>query len=134
MIFLVTHCRHFDKNSYNELHMPAKTPPLSSEHEKALQRLGREIHRRRKALKITATTTSEAAGVSRMTLNRIERGEPSVTLGAYYKVIVALGLAFDLYDSSLEKGKKCRSLNLPEKIKIADYPQLKKISWQHQES
>jgi transcriptional regulator with XRE-family HTH domain len=36
-----------------------------------------------KALKVSATTAAEAAGMSRMTLHRIERGEPSVTMGAY---------------------------------------------------
>jgi hypothetical protein len=47
-----------------------------------LRQLGQEIRERRKQLKLSAVATSEAAFISRMTLNRIEKGEPSVTLGA----------------------------------------------------
>ena len=39
-----------------------------------LGRLGQRIRTRRKLLKISAVAASEAAGISRMTLNRIESG------------------------------------------------------------
>ena len=42
------------------------------------------------------TTTAEAAGLSRVTLHRIERGEPAVTIGAYLNVITALGRHLDI--------------------------------------
>jgi len=36
---------------------------------------------KRKALRVSATVAAEAAGMSRVTLHRIEKGEPSVTMG-----------------------------------------------------
>jgi transcriptional regulator with XRE-family HTH domain len=45
---------------------------------------------------ITAAMLAERAGMTRVTLARIERGEPSVTLGAYANVLQSLGLADDL--------------------------------------
>ena len=38
---------------------------------------------------------SERAGLDRTTLYRIERGDPSVTLGAYFNVFRVLGLQDD---------------------------------------
>ena len=52
-----------------------------------LTALGQKIRSQRKALRITATATAEAAGMSRVTLHRIEQGEASVTIGAYLNAI-----------------------------------------------
>jgi len=93
--------------------------------------LGAQIHERRKALKVSAVATAEAAGVSRMTLNRIEHGEASVTLGSYLNVISVLGLNLDLSDiNSKNLALHSPDLKLPKKIKLADYPQLKRLAWQ----
>lgn len=43
--------------------------------------IGRRIRTERKSLGISAIATSEAAGISRVTLHRIEKGVPSVTIG-----------------------------------------------------
>ncbi len=67
--------------------------------------------------------------MSRVTLHRIERGEPSVTMGSYLSVIDALGLALDLRDLK-ESRSKGRLRTLPRVIRPADYPQLKKLAWQ----
>lgn len=63
---------------------------------KKLTALGQKIRSQRKALRITATATAEAAGMSRVTLYRIEKGEASVTIGAYLNAMAALGLDFDI--------------------------------------
>ena len=72
--------------------MPATSPNQSTTCIAQLQALGARIRAQRKALKVSSTVTAEAAGVSRVTLHRIEKGEPSVTLGAYGNVLAALGL------------------------------------------
>ncbi|MEI2778185.1 MAG: helix-turn-helix domain-containing protein [Tetrasphaera sp.] len=54
--------------------------------------LGARLRDRRTALGVTAVVCAEAAGVSRVTLHRIEAGNPSVTIGAYINVAAALGL------------------------------------------
>ena len=61
--------------------MPAKAPPTGDLVAARLASLGQRIRARRKQHKVTATTAAEAAGMSRVTLHRIERGEPSVTMG-----------------------------------------------------
>ncbi len=111
--------------------MPAKAPPSSPKLKKVLLHLGQQIRARRKGLKVSAIAAAEAAGISRVTLDRIERGEASVTIGAYMNVISALGLELQLFDPKL-KTKSTAKLNLTQKSKISlsTYPQLKKLAWQ----
>ena len=59
--------------------MPAATPPVADPVAVKLAAIGRRIRAHRKQLGINGTTAAEAAGMSRVTLHRIERGEPSVT-------------------------------------------------------
>ena len=72
--------------------MPASAPPLADTVAARLVAIGARIRARRKTLGVNGTTTAEAAGMSRVTLYRIERGEPSVTMGAYIGALDALGL------------------------------------------
>ncbi len=77
-------------------------------------------------MKVSATTAAEAAGISRMTLHRIERGEPSVTMGAYMNAIAALGLDVDVIAST----QAAAPVPVPGGIRVADYPQLRRLGWQ----
>lgn len=110
--------------------MPARAPKVSRNLEKVLQGLGQKIRDRRKELKISSITTAEAAGISRVTLHRVEKGEGSVAMSSYLSVIAALGLSIEL--AELSKGKKSGSPGavLPKKIRLTDYKQLKRIAWQ----
>lgn len=45
--------------------------------------MGLLIRTHRKSMKITAAAASEAAQISRVTLFRTEKGQPSVNMGAY---------------------------------------------------
>jgi transcriptional regulator with XRE-family HTH domain len=76
--------------SSNASRLPA---PLAT----ALVTMGARIRDRRKALEAYAVATAEVSGVSRVTLHRIERGEPSVSMGAYLSVAAALGLEFNVF-------------------------------------
>lgn len=92
-----------------------------------LHRLGGEIRARRKALGVNATNTAESAGISRVTLHRIEKGEPSVAMGAYLNVMAALGLqllAANPPTSTNAEG------SIPTKIKLDEFPQLRQLAWQ----
>ena len=73
--------------------MPASSPPIDDAVRTTLTALGSRIRARRMELRLSMNATAEAAGVSRVTLHRIERGGPSVTMGAYLNVISALGLS-----------------------------------------
>src|SRR5690625_633373 len=73
-------------------YMPARNPDIAQHTENALAELGSELRSRRLALGVSAVTTAEAAGMSRVTLHRIEAGSPAVTIGAYANAAAALGL------------------------------------------
>src|SRR4051812_41986971 len=93
---------------------------------RSLTALGERLRRERKRQKVTAVAASEAAGLSRVTLHRIERGEASVAIGAWVAVADALGLALDLVDTKAAP----KSIAVPHAIRLADYPELKKLGWQ----
>lgn len=95
--------------------------------------LGQAIRAQRKALRISATATAEAADMSRVTLHRIEKGEASVTIGAYLNAMAALGLNFGVALSSRPTTPQSvgdRVGWLPARIALADYPQLRQLAWQ----
>jgi len=114
--------------------MPSK-PPASSEQSTAqLQALGAKIRTQRKALRLNATVTAEAAGVSRVTLHRIEKGEPSVTIGAWCNALTALGMELQARSATDEQAAGSQPPDrtgwIPARVALADYPQLRALAWQ----
>ncbi|RNL61285.1 XRE family transcriptional regulator [Nocardioides marmoriginsengisoli] len=103
--------------------MPATSPYIGPEQQADLERLGARLRDRRKALGVTAVACAEAAGVSRVTLHRIEAGNPSVTIGAYSNVATALGLQLvvPVLDEPATEGTA---------ITVGDYPGLRALAWQ----
>lgn len=125
--------------------MPAAAPPVDEANRLALALIGQRIRERRKALAVSAVAAAEAAGLSRVTLHRIERGEPSVSLGAYQNALAAVGLALAVVpvdaaspapaDAPSPAGPQApratkRRAALPPGIRLADYPQLHRLAWQ----
>jgi len=113
--------------------MPAKAPTSDPVVATRLAAIGLRIRDRRKALDVSAGTAAAAAGLSRVTLHRIERGEPSVTMGAYMSTLAALGLGIEL-TSNGETRKPATATatvtkELPAHIPIAAYPQLQRLAW-----
>jgi transcriptional regulator with XRE-family HTH domain len=109
--------------------MPARPNHITPATENKLAALGQQIRAYRKALSISATTLAEAAGMSRITLHRIEAGEPAVTMGAYFNAMTALGIHFGIvpmeHPEAAEPGRDDdRRGWIPARIKLADYPQL----------
>ena len=113
--------------------MPSKLPAITTKTASQLIALGQKITAHRKALGISATAAAEAAGMSRVTLHRIEKGEPAVTMGAYVNAMTALGLNFGLIMPA-ELIESHQSVNrdgwIPTRIPLRDYPQLKQLAWQ----
>ena len=112
--------------------MPARAPLAPANVAAKLAALGERIRARRKALKVSAVDAAEAAGMSRVTLARIERGEPSVTMGAYIGAATAVGLELELVDPrERQRGAGTRGkAPFPARIRLADYPLLRKLAWQ----
>ena len=113
--------------------MPSRSPLAPAHVAAKLAALGERLRARRKALKVSAVDAAEAAGMSRVTLARIERGEPSVTMGAYISAATAVGLELELVDPRERQrgaGGARGKPPFPARIRLADYPQLKKLAWQ----
>ncbi|HEY2257655.1 MAG TPA: helix-turn-helix domain-containing protein [Variovorax sp.] len=113
--------------------MPAKSPPVAHAAARQLELFGRRVHGRGKALKVSAATAAEAAGMSRATLHRIEAGDPSVTIGAYLNAMAALGMAVDIVaapKAETEPAAEMAAAGMPAAIRVADYPQLHRLAWQ----
>lgn len=111
--------------------MPARPNHLTQTTLDRLDALGQRIRAHRKALGISATTTAQAAGMSRITLHRIEAGEPSVTIGAYFNAMGALGIDHGITSPSYpehDAGGHDHDLT-SNRIYLADYPQLKQLAW-----
>ena len=81
---------------------------------KILQQLGENIRLAMKRRRITQTMVAERTGLSKPTLRNIERGESTVSIGHYLRVLAVLGLAEDLgrvaFDDEL--GRKLQDIAL----------------------
>ena len=115
--------------------MPADTPLSSDPCATQLQALGAQIRAQRKALRLSATVTAEAAGVSRVTLHRIEKGEASVTIGAWCNTLAALGMSLQARSATdahanTSAQRVDRAGWIPARVALADYPQLRSLAWQ----
>lgn len=76
--------------------MGKRTTPTLPALTKLLAALGENIRLARLRRKLPTTLVAERAGMSRQTLYDIERGDPTVALGAYANVLLCLGLEKDL--------------------------------------
>ncbi len=114
--------------------MPAKLSVLSAAVTMCAAEMGKVIRARRKDLKVSATTASEAAGMSRVTWHRLEKGATSITLGSFLSALSVLDLDVKI-TSSVDSAHNFDnssdfSESIPVRIAFADYPQLKKLAWQ----
>ena len=112
--------------------MPAAAPATGEIAAAKLLALGEQLRAQRKSLGVSATTAAEAAGMSRVTLHRIERGEPSVTMGAYLNAAAALGLELGVVDALPPPASHSKAAGVPTRLRLADYPQLERLAWQFQ--
>ncbi len=81
---------------------------------KVLGVMGENIKLARKRRKLTSIQIAERAGIDRGTLREVERGNPSVSMGAYFNVLRALNLQDDFLKIAAddEFGKKLQDLQL----------------------
>lgn len=117
--------------------MPARIQRLNSDElAEQVGELASQIRVRRKTLGVSATAAAEAAGMSRVTWHRIERGKTTVTIGAWFNALAVLGLQFgigdlmpDSADNSRDKDSEFEDY-VPVRIRLSDYPQLRALAWQ----
>ena len=76
--------------------MSKSTPVLLPATRRLLADVGENLHLARLRRGYSAELVSQRAGMTRPTLRAIERGAPSVAIGAYVSVLQALGLVNDI--------------------------------------
>lgn len=76
--------------------MPAKAPLLYPSQAKLLKELGERLRDARLRRRFSVSLVAQRANVSRPTINKVEQGDPAVTLGTYLRVLSVLGLDKDL--------------------------------------
>lgn len=108
--------------------MSVAEPPIPTSTPASLAQLGARLRAARQSQRVTTIAAAEAAGISRVTLHRIERGEPTVAIGAWAAAASALGLALDLAGPNAAR----ETAQLPKRIRLDQYPQLRKLAWQLQ--
>lgn len=88
----------------------------------ALKKLGQDLRNARKRRRIPMQLTAERAGISRTTLDKIEKGDGGVSLGAYARVLFVLGMIqrlAELADPKFDElGLSLEAENLPKRIRI----------------
>ena len=82
-----------------------------------LEEMGENIKMARKRRKLTTVQVAERAGIARSTLYLIEKGDSSVSIGAYFNVLRVLGLQNDFLKLAAddEFGRKLQDLDLLKK-------------------
>lgn len=88
-----------------------------------LRKLGQDIRDARRRRRIPVAIAAERASISRMTLLKIEKGDPGVAMGSYVTVLFVLGLADrvgDLADVRNDSvGLQLDEERLPQRIRSA---------------
>ena len=100
-----------------------KSPAISTlprATKRALVKLGEDIAVARKKRRISTVSMAERAFISRGTLYKLERGDPSVSIGIYATVLAILGLVDGLAQvadrRSDELGLDIEEDRLPKKV------------------
>ena len=87
---------------------------LFPKYQKILEQVGENIKLARKRRKYTTIQVSDRAGIDRSTLYEIEKGNSSVSLGAYFNTLRVLGLQDDFLKLAADDdyGRKLQDLEL----------------------
>lgn len=97
---------------------------------KALRKLGQDINDARRRRRITTQLMAQRSGLSRSTIGKIEKGDPTTSMGGYGAVLFVLGMEkrlSDLVDSMHDLvGRRLEDENLPKRIRLPHHIHEKK--------
>ena len=87
---------------------------------KALQKLGADLKEARIKRRLTMAIVEERAGITHVTLTKVEKGDAGVSIGIYTKVMFVLGLIDNVYNLAEPDndvvGKMYDKENLPKRV------------------
>jgi transcriptional regulator with XRE-family HTH domain len=99
------------------------TPPMPLPVKRSIAKLGADIKAARQRRRITMALMAERAFVARSTLQKVEQGDPGVSLGVYATVLFILGLSeriADLADVSGDSlGLQLDEERLPKRVRTS---------------
>ena len=88
---------------------------------RALRKLGQDIRHARLRRRLPAAVVAERASISRMTLFKLEKGEPGVSIGSFATVLFVLGMGDRLAEVADirhdEHGLALEEERLPKRIR-----------------
>lgn len=89
---------------------------------KALRKLGQDINDARRRRRITVELMAQRASLSRSTIGKIEKGDPTTSMGGYGAVLFVLGMEkrlSDVVDSMHDLvGRRLEDESLPKRVRI----------------
>jgi transcriptional regulator with XRE-family HTH domain len=92
---------------------------------RALAKLGADIKAARLRRRIKMTLMAERAFIARSTLQKVEKGDPGVSLGVYATVLFILGLSeriTDLADAATDSvGLQLDEERLPQRVRASKH-------------
>jgi transcriptional regulator with XRE-family HTH domain len=90
---------------------------------RALRKLGQDIRDARRRRRIPVAILAERASISRMTLNKVEKGDPGVSVGTYATILFTLGMSERFADVADPRhdavGRELEEEHLPVRIRLA---------------
>lgn len=94
--------------------MNSKKQIVFPKHKKILEIFGENVKLARKRRKLTTIQVAERANIGRNTLYLIEKGSPTVSIGAVVNVLRVLGLQEDFLKLAADDqlGKKLQDIDL----------------------
>lgn len=106
--------------------MSRTSPPLPLPVQRALRKLGADIRDARRRRRITAEVLAQRVMTSHVTLAKVERGDPSVSIGIYATALFVLGLVDRLgalADASTDEvGLALDEERLPQRVRRRGTP------------
>lgn len=116
--------------------MAKKIAPLLPAAILGLQRFGERLRLARKRRRLTAKQVAERAGMTAVTLRKLEEGGSGVTIGAYLAVMQVLGIEGELDKLASEDvmGRELQDARLSEPRRhtpIAEQPDASKVVATH---
>ena len=92
----------------------------------SLAKLGRDVSTARRKRRLTIAMMAERTGLSPNTYRQIEKGNPSVSMGAYAMVFFVLGFGAalgDVIDRSRDDiGLQLEEERLPKRVRVRKIP------------
>ena len=114
MIARLTSIGKFDNYSDHVMSSDKRKAVVFPKNQKVLSQLGENIKLACKRRKYSQSLISERTGLSRLTIRKIERGDPTVSIGHYIAVLSVIGLVEDFAKvaSDDELGRKLQDIQL----------------------